>query len=146
MFVIPELGPNGLLPPGRHQADDWVEVARRFGSTERRGSLLTGLLACLQDLRRAGCSTAFLNGSFVTAKPDPDDFDVAYDPTDVDIEKLDPVLRMVNPPRVAQKTKYGGDILPDSAGGMAGVFVAFFQGTRDGGRKGIVVIDLRTLP
>jgi hypothetical protein len=26
------------------------------------------------------------------------------------------------------------------------VFIAFFQRTRDGGRKGIVVIDLRTLP
>jgi hypothetical protein len=53
---------------------------------------------------------------------------------------------MVQPPRTAQKIKYGGDILPDSFNGRTGVFVAFFQRTRDGGRKGIVAIDLRTLP
>ena len=144
--MIPDFGPDGLLPHGRHEADDWGEVSRVFGFTQKRQQLLVGLLACLRNLRAAGCVTAFLDGSFVTSKPEPGDFDLAYDPAGVNVGLLDPVITMVQPPRTAQKIKYGGDILPDSFNGMTGVFVAFFQRTRDGGRKGIVAIDLRTLP
>ena len=133
-----------MLPVGIHEAD-WADIEARLGFTDRRKHLLKGLLASLLSLRAAGCARAYLDGSFVTDKPEPGDFDLTWDPIGVDPAKLDPVLRMLQPPRVAQKVKFGGDILPDSVMGAPGAFVDFFQGTRDGGRKGIVAIDLRSL-
>jgi hypothetical protein len=41
----------------------------------RRRTLLAGLREALGALREAGCRTVYLDGSFVTAKEAPEDFD-----------------------------------------------------------------------
>jgi hypothetical protein len=139
--VLPEfLG--DFLPPGIHRAR-WSEVVRRFGGTSRRQALLRGLRLCLEDLHAAGCTRAWLNGSFVTTKENPGDFDLVWDLDGVTIRQLHPVLTDLDPPRIAQDLRYGGDILPNVQEGSSGQpFLDFFQQDSFTGRpKGIVELD-----
>lgn len=145
VFMIPDFrGRN--LPPGVHAAS-WHEVSQRFGWNQRRQSLLEGLRDALAELSRAGCTRAWLDGSFVTAKEQPRDFDLVWDPTGVDLNTLDPVLLDLDPPRESQQTKYRGDLLPnvvESASGMP--FLEFFQqDPATGQMRGIVEIELEGL-
>ena len=95
--------------------------------------------------RRPDAETAWLNGSFVTTKEEPNDFDACWDETGVDPEALDPVLLTFDRERAAQKAKYMGELFPSTTianlGGWS--FLDFFQTDRETGRrKGIVAIDL----
>jgi hypothetical protein len=137
---------SGLLPPGVHEAE-WKELEQRFGFTPDRRRLLQGLRAALLALRAAGCQRVWINGSFVTDKEIPRDFDMCWEPVGVDPALLDPVLLDLAAPRFAQHAKYGGDIFPNVVeGGSGSVFLEFFQVDKDtGDAKGIVEIDLRRL-
>lgn len=126
----------------------WDEFAERFGNNHRRREILAGLLRALQALRAAGCRRAWIDGSFITSKELPGDFDGCWDHTDVDFDKLDPVLFDFQGHREAQKTKFGGEMFPATvpADAIGTLFLDFFQLDRDGGQKGIVQIDLENLP
>jgi hypothetical protein len=138
---------GGLLPPGIHGAE-WHEVRERFGWNPGRRALVGGLHSALRALRDAGCGRVWINGSFVTEKEDPNDFDLCWEPAGVDPNLLDPTLLDVLPPRIAQHVKYGGDVLPNVVEGKSGsLFVDFFQvDSATGDAKGIVELDLRRLP
>ena len=142
--MIPPFGPRGNLPPGVHAAR-WPEFAARFGGTDRRRRLLAGLAAALRNLRDAGCALAYMDGSFVTAKPEPGDFDACWGIAGVEPGLLDPALLDFSDGRAAQKARFGGELfpaeLPEGASGRT--FLEFFQTDRDTGRpKGIVSLDL----
>jgi hypothetical protein len=143
--VIPPLDTAGNLPPGIHWAT-WREIDARFGTSPRRAELLTGLKQALQSLALAGCHTAYIDGSFVTAKQVPGDFDACWDPLGVDGERLDPTLLDFSDRRKAQKARYGGELFPsvafaDPAGNT---FLDFFQIDKNTGEaKGIIAIDLK---
>lgn len=134
---------DGLLPPGIHAAV-WSEVRDRFGITRHRRQLLMGAYRALVDLRAAGCGRAWLDGSFVTAKEHPGDFDLAWDPVGVDGSLLHPVLLDIASPRVAQHVRYGGDIVPNVREANTGTpFLDFFQqDSITGEARGIVLIEL----
>ena len=88
-----------------------------------------------------------LNGSFVTTRTMPGDHDAAWETKGVDPDLLDPVLLDMKHPRAAMKAKFLGDLFPASASATPGVlFRDFFSRHRNGVRKGIVLIDLRSLP
>ena len=76
--MVPDFTEGGLLPPGVYWAT-WEETVSRFGGNRRRRELLAGLRAALENLRDAGCRTAYVNGSFVTAKDVPGDFDACWE-------------------------------------------------------------------
>lgn len=141
--MLPALDPDtGRLPEGVHEAD-WEEVVDRFGWNPRRRQLLDGLGEAIAALAGAGCQRIWLNGSFVTAKEEPADFDGCWDPEGVDLDALDPVLLDMSDHRAAQKARFGGELLPnvvETASGLS--FVEFFQNERDTSRKGIVMIRI----
>lgn len=142
--MIPVLESNGNLPPGIHWAT-WQELSDRFGTTPHRLRLLAGLKAALDSLRTAGCQTAYIDGSFVTAKQVPEDFDTCWDISGVNPDLLDPVLLTFDDGWVAQKTKYLGELFPaqTQALGTGRVFLEFFQIDKETGNpKGIVALDL----
>ena len=96
----------------------------------------------------AGCRTAYLNGSFVTSKETPNDYDACWEEAGVDPTVLDPVLLTFDPGRATQKAKYMGELFPASvvadADGLS--FFEFFQSDKDTGNpKGIIAIDLGDL-
>ena len=88
-----------------------------------------------------------LDGSFVTAKVLPGDYDGAWEPAGVDPARLDPVLLDFTNRRAAMKAKYLGDLFPasfEAAPGM--VYRDFFKTDRNGVEKGVVLVDLGSLP
>jgi hypothetical protein len=125
----------------------WQEFSDRFGMTPYRKRLLVGLREALLALQRAGCRTVYIDGSFVTAKETPGDFDGCWDPKGVSLERLDPVFLDFSNQRAAQKAKYGGEMFTvGSPAGPAGrTFLEFFQQDREGNPKGIVAFDLQRL-
>jgi hypothetical protein len=135
---------SGQLPPGEHEAS-WAEITDRFGWNQRRRVLLDGLSDALAALASAGCSKVWLNGSFVTAKDEPRDFDGVWDPTRVDrllLAQLAPEILDLTNHRAAQKLRFRGELFPNVVEGASGKsFEQFFQTDRDGNAKGIVVID-----
>jgi hypothetical protein len=76
---IPAPNKDGLLPEGIHDCT-LGEIEARFGSfqgTDHRPRLWAALRAFLRELKAAGLGSALLvNGSFVTAKPAPEDIDL----------------------------------------------------------------------
>lgn len=90
--MIPEFDERGNLPPGIHRAT-WNEIVARYATSTHRRNLLDGLLDALRSLKTAGYSTAYLDGSFVTAKACPDDFDACWESAGVVPIRLDPSCR-----------------------------------------------------
>lgn len=146
--MIPEATSAGCLPSGIHWAS-WSDIVGRFGRTQRRRVQLAGLLAGLGGLRAAGCTTAYLDGSFVTVKRRPGDFDACWDAAGVNLTLLDPVLLDFSDARGAQKSKYQGEFFPAQLNEFSSglTFLEFFQIDREtGDAKGIIAIDLRGMP
>lgn len=145
--MIPPLSSHGLLPPGVHDGT-LEDVRTAFAWNSRRKALFQGLERVVVNLRAAGCRVIWLDGSFVTDKPQPGDFDAAWDLDGVDLGLVDPVLLDVEPPRLAQQLKYGGDLLPNVVEAGSGMpFVEFFQEDKlTGARRGIVRLVLEPGP
>ena len=142
--MLPDFESGGNLPPGIHWAT-WDEIVVKFGTSPWRRDLLAGFRSALDGLKRAGCRTVYLDGSFVTDKEVPGDFDACWDEVGVNMTLIDPVLLEFDRGRAAQKTKFRGEFFPASwTARMRGdVFLEFFQIDKETGqRKGIVALDL----
>lgn len=138
--------PFAMLPPGIHWAT-MEEIKVRFGQPVRRAWLFEGLLAVTEALRQANCAHVYLDGSFVTEKPEPNDFDGCWDATGVVAALLDPVLLEFANGRASQKLKYRGEMfVAGFANSGTETFLDFFQRDKfTGAAKGIVGIKLKTI-
>ena len=88
-----------------------------------------------------------LDGSFVTSKLLPNDYDAVWESYDVDPDLLDPVLLDYSNGRAAMKAKYGGELFVASLRAQERIlFRDFFQIDRNGVVKGIIEIDLGSMP
>jgi hypothetical protein len=136
-------GPWEVLPPGIHSAS-LREVEKRFSTNPYRRSLFDGFGRATQTLRAGGCRLVYLDGSFITDKPLPGDFDACWDSVGVDLKKIDPVLLDFTNLRRAQKTKYLGELFPANVRATpSSVFIDFFQIDKYTGKtKGIIQIHL----
>ena len=146
--MIPPFTADGDLPPGIHPPS-WQLFTERFGGTAYRDELLRGLKEALDALKRARCRTAYIDGSFVTAKKLPRDFDVCWDASGVDPALLDPIFLNFDRGRAAQKSRFRGEFfpaqMPEAGSGLT--FLEFFQTNKETGRpKGVVALGLETLP
>lgn len=149
--MIPELvalvgAPYQVLPPGIHWAT-LQEIGERFAFNERRKWLFEGIERVGRALASAGCRAMYVDGSFTSSKPDPDDFDGCWEAAGVKAEKLDPVLLDFGPGRKRQKRVYHGEMFVSAAGARGGeTFLEFFQIEKHtGAAKGVLAIDLTTL-
>jgi hypothetical protein len=120
------------------------------GTSPYRIALLAGLRAAAVELQRCGCQRLYVDGSFVTDKPLPGDYDGCWELRGTDLAMLDPVLQDFSNRRAAQKAKYGGELFPASgrADAAGHTFLDFFQIDKNtGAPKGIIAIDLtRPIP
>lgn len=146
--MIPNLiklngAPWSVLPPGVHLATI-SEVKQAFATNPHRRKLFGGMVKAAQALKIAGCKTLYLDGSYVTGKPKPGDFDGCWDPAGVDPTRLDPVLLDFDNARRNQKIKFLGELFPLHYEAEPGnIFLNFFQIEKhSGNNKGIVAIDL----
>ena len=142
---IPGLDGAGLLPPGVHDCT-LDEVRSRFGAfqtTDRRPTLYDKFQVLVREAWATGLvAEIIIDGSFVTAKPDPNDIDlilVLIAGHDFSAE-LRPFEYNVLSRRQARKI-YGFDLLtamPDSA--VYAEYLAFFAQVRGepSRRKGLL--------
>jgi hypothetical protein len=146
-MLLPSWTAEGTLPPGEHLAA-WPECVTRFGWNPHRLRLLEGLLRALQNLRGAGCERVFLDGSFVTTKEVPGDYDGCWETRGVDPARLDPIfldIADIRAGRPQQKAKYRGELFAASWPADAKRrYRQFFQYDRNDQPKGVVVIELNS--
>ena len=86
-----------------------------------------------------------MDGSFVTDKAVPGDFDACWEAVGVDPDLLDSELLDFSNGRAAQKQRYGGELFPANTVAVPPNtrYLEFFQTNRHSGEaKGIVAIDL----
>lgn len=146
VVLLPPFDRNGYLPPGTYWTT-WRGFVERFGKTAHRRKLLAGLKEAVELLRRAGCTTVYVGGSFVTRKRQPRDFDACWDSTGVDVMFLYRIERSLvdfSQGTAPQKTRFGGELFAAQAmeARSGKPFLEFFQTDQDGRPKGIVAIDL----
>jgi hypothetical protein len=138
--------PWDVLPPGIHAAT-LAEIERTFTYNPRRRALFSGLVDAALHLSLVGCRRVLLDGSYVSAKPIPGDYDACWDPEGVDFAKLDPVFDDFDNGRATQKARFGGEFFPSTVieANSSAAFAEFFQIDRFTGRKkGILAVALAT--
>lgn len=143
--MIPQFENSGNLPVGIHWAG-WDEFMMRYGINSHRLNLLQGLHSAIDSLRYAGCLAVYINGSFVSNKPFPNDYDGCWDMCGVQIKLIDPVLLDFTNGRIRQKLKYKGELFPaqSKVNSSGRVFLDFFMIDKNTGLpKGIVGLKLR---
>ena len=146
--VIPEFDKNGNLPPGVHFCE-WEEFKERFGNNFIRQRMIDGLELAMSQLKAAGCLTLYIDGSFVTSKQKPGDYDACWEDNGVDIDYLKaiaPMLYHFGHRRGEQKNKYKGEFFPANypANEDGITYIDFFKfDPISHNRKGIIAIDLQ---
>jgi len=141
--LLPLFDQHGNLPVGIYPIT-WAELVARFGWNERRLRLLDGLRQAAGELRAAGCTVLYLGGSFASSKNEPVDFDGCWERTGINVDRLDPVL-LDSSNTAVQKAKYGGELYPFKFAKSPNEF-DFFQLDREGHVKGLLALDLSSLP
>lgn len=136
---------TGYFPPGVHRVS-WSDVVEMLGTNEIREHLLGGLRRALLNLRDAGCKEVLLDGSFTSVKPNPNDYDGAWEQEGVDEQLVDEVLLDFSLGRRVMKNKYFGELFrADDQATRRMVYRDFFRQTDDGTPKGILLIDLASV-
>ncbi|MFQ5853218.1 MAG: hypothetical protein ACE5JU_21885 [Candidatus Binatia bacterium] len=142
---LPDLEATGDLPPGVHRAT-LNEVLRRFGAASGQRGTCTRRLSHVHELaQRTGHLQRFVVfGSYVTAKPDPNDVDVVL--------VMDDAFRLKDCPIEAQglfdhavaQARYGASIFWIRPGLLIGEsvedFIDYWQIKRDGSKRGIIEV------
>jgi hypothetical protein len=142
---LPDFDPSGDLPPGVYRAT-LNEVTQRFGSAGGQRRVSTRRLSHVYELaRRTGHLQRFvIFGSYVTARPSPNDIDVVLIMDDgFRLEECPIEDRGLFDHAVAQ-ARYGASIFWIRPGLLFGEsvedFIAYWQLKRDGSRRGIVEV------
>lgn len=142
--MIPAFRPDGYLPEGLHPASE-AEITFRFGSTTpRRRRLVLRLRRWLLLAREIRARRFLLDGSFVTAKHEPDDIDaVMLLPADfaAQVERaLDPAIEVEQ----MLLTRRPEELFAAEDQSDWDDWFAFFARTRetDGRLKGLVEVQL----
>lgn len=138
---------NKNLPPGIHPTT-WEEFKAKYGINYKRKLQLEGLEKAIEEFKNAGGTKIFIDGSFVSEKKNPGDYDALYDLDEIDADKIDERLTDASVPgRAAQKRYYQGEFFPMYAIATSPVgtrYIDFFQKDKKTKQpKGIIRIDLR---
>ncbi len=143
--MIPDFNSTGNLPEGIHYST-MEQLIERFGYNPKRAWLIDGLKLLIVSLEKANCHLVYIDGSFVTSKEIPGDYDLCWSLVDVVEENIDPVIIDFTPiGREKVDKKYRGDVFPAEIpnGDSGKLFVDFFQTDKNtGNQKGIIAIKI----
>jgi hypothetical protein len=147
--ALPEFDSDGDLPPGIHSAalTDMESRLGRFTISDRRVGLLEKFNQVVEMAKTSGIvERIIVGGSFVTAKPEPNDIDVVIIlSSDVDFDTLTPSQYVVTDRDALRRVFKGGDldviVVRESTGRMQ-TAIEFFQTNRDNKEVGIVEVRL----
>ena len=142
--MIPPFRADGYLPEGLHRASE-AEVTFRFGSANRRRRrLILRIRRWIELARQVRAHRFLVDGSFITAKTEPNDVDATvFLPNDfqAQVERgLDPALELEE----MLLTRRPEEIFAAEDALDWNEWIEFFSRTReaDQRRKGLVEIEL----
>jgi hypothetical protein len=143
---IGQVLPKGVWPT------TWERFVDRFGYNPIRRRRIEGLQKLIRILRTAGCPVIFIDGSFVTKKPDPGDIDCCWYRSETiqrNLGQRNPLLLEGTPTaRERQKILYSCEVFPHDAVERDSrlSFLNYFQKDKRGKPKGIIVISTEEIP
>ena len=148
-MAIPALNAAGVLPPGLYDSA-MAELRERFGAfreSDHRARLFTRLQELHETVKSSGLFDALVvDGSFVTAKPKPNDIDViALLKVGHDFERDLPMSEYSLVSRVLMRRRYGFDVLvAENESPLYHTYLEFFSRVREipDIRKGLVRLVL----
>jgi len=142
---IPEFREDGWLPAGHHAAG-WEEIVARFGG--RPGSRRERLTAKLSQLREVLCAagvpgTILLDGSYISEKPEPGDFDILFvGPANIQVRKdAEPDLASLLDASTAEERGYSLFFIPEDSPAR-GMLSTLWDLSKEGVAKGVVELTL----
>jgi hypothetical protein len=122
----------------------WDDFHAFFSFSPRRKKLLERLKTVIDILQNVGCSAIYIDGSFVTNKVEPNDWDACYMCSLDNRKKLEQKFPLYN--RKLQKLLYSGDLFYayDFADEKDTAYLGYFQKIkgRNPKKKGIIKINL----
>ena len=146
--MIPDFTESGILPEGIYLVP-FKEFEDRFSFSKTRRDFIKGLKLAMKHLKEIGCTTIYIDGSFVTNKEIPGDYDALWDTKNINpnfARRTHPVFFDFSNGRANQKSLYYGEFFPaDLPEGSSGLtFLEFFQNDKNnpGSKKGIIQLNL----
>jgi len=143
MPIPPLTKKTGHLPFGEFVAT-LPEIESRFGmSSIRRKELMSGVKKAVLNFQRAGINKIWIDGSFISARKEPQEIDGCWEyHKNVDLTRLDRCFANVD--RNDMKFRYGLDFFPSNGIEFLSQkpFPYFFQFSRDGLKKGIIILNI----
>lgn len=138
--AIPPFNNYGCLPPGIHVAT-MEAIRKRFAYNPKRKQLFFRFQSVVAMLASSDCPEVFLNGSFITSKEEPNDYDMCWEPCGIKATKEVRIL-LQNPQNLKQQ--FLGDIRPRIPSPPYQIdLVDHWQTDAGGEAKGIIRINLR---
>ena len=145
MKTWPEFNEHGDLPPGVHEAT-LEEILNHFGATSRRKIIARRLERIFQLARSTTHLSRFIIfGSFITARPEPNDVDIFMLMEDsFDVRQVSAEARLVFDHAAAQNRLGASVFWIRRAAALGGeeATIAHWQIKRDGSKRGIVEATL----
>lgn len=139
---------NGQLVPGVHSLN-WGTFVDEYGYNPHRLELISGFKLAIEHLKTVGCKTVYIDGSFVTKKEFPNDYDACWEHAEVDLQKLEdeyPLFFDFEDGRANQKGYYKGELMPARVQAKTTdpptYYLDFFQLDREDNKKGIICLTL----
>ncbi|MDR0395187.1 MAG: hypothetical protein LBH77_08535 [Tannerella sp.] len=132
-----------FLAPGIHDMS-WDEFSAQFSFSQKRRDLLIGLKKTIEILKQVNCPVIYIDGSFVSQKNNPGDWDACIDCSTQVVTALFKVFPFAD---IDEQIRiYGGELYHarTEADEYGTIFLDFFQQikTDSAKKKGIVRINL----
>lgn len=146
MPAIPALEENDWLPPGHHEAT-WDDVVSRFanGDGSHRASLTKKLLSWKDSLVTEGITgVVLLNGSYISGKENPSDFDVALmaQPDIQALKDVNPKVKQLLDSEYCERELGFSMFFFPSNSGTLDLLRGMWDQAKDGTLKGVLEVPL----
>jgi hypothetical protein len=124
----------------------YEELIHHFGINPHRLKQLENAMQFFRIFSSCGCQTVFIDGSFVSRKPYPEDIDLCFDTTGIDADKLEEEFPAFFDPNAIGKIhrELHCHIFTFSENSMR--YFDMLSEDREGNLKGFVKLDLKDLP
>ncbi len=121
------------------------EFKRIFGYNEEREKKINNLFTVANRLKQIGCDKMFVFGSFATQKENPNDVDVCFDISNLEVKVLEKNNSSFNKYELVRIKKYFFvHVILKRVNEEE--LLKFLKTDRNGNQRGIIEIDLKDLP
>jgi len=124
-----------------------LEFIQLFGSNDERKKNIENLFTVAAKLKRIGCNTVFVFGSFATQKEFPGDIDACFDISNIDVKIIEKNVSLFDKYERRRYHAYLKVHLPFfKINDADDELMQFLKKDKDGNPRGIIKVNLQDLP